>query len=82
MRLEAVDAQHPDTVALVRGPLVLFALADDSRVALSRSTLLAATQTSSKPREWATAGATRARFKSFMDIEDETYTTYLPTHTG
>ena len=28
LRLQAVDAQHPNLVALLRGPLVLFAVAD------------------------------------------------------
>jgi uncharacterized protein len=30
-RLEAVDAQHPDTVALVSGPLVLMALRNSAQ---------------------------------------------------
>jgi DUF1680 family protein len=32
MTLEAVDPQHPNTVALLRGPLTLFAIGDDRSV--------------------------------------------------
>ena len=39
-RLEAIDAQHAETVALVVGPMVLFALGDPATV--TRSQLLAA----------------------------------------
>lgn len=43
MRLEAIDSDHPDTVALIRGPLVLFALTENAprftrRAAPRRST--------------------------------------------
>ena len=41
MRLEAVDPQHPQTVALVYGPLVLFAITH-ARPVLTRADLLAA----------------------------------------
>ena len=30
MRLEAIDADHPNTVALMRGPLVLFAVTENA----------------------------------------------------
>lgn len=60
-RLEAVDAQHPDTVALVEGPLVLMAISE----ALTREELLAG------------KGKTSLQFKPFMEIGDERYTTYL-----
>ncbi len=49
-RLEAVDAQHPDTVALVNGPLVLMAVRgsafEQAQSQLSRGTLLSSRQTS------------------------------------
>jgi uncharacterized protein len=41
MRLEPVDPRHPKTVALLRGPLVLFAVTDKAP-ALTSSQLLAA----------------------------------------
>ena len=79
-RLAPVDAQHPDVMALVNGPLVLMALRD-ADVALrpvSRSTLLAAQQSAPRSHEWAAgSGPNTFRMKPFLDIGDEGYTTYL-----
>jgi DUF1680 family protein len=80
-RLEAVDAQHPDTVALLNGPLVLMALRNSEleqpQTGPTRAMLLAARQ-SSRSHEWtAASGARGLTLKPFMDIEDEPYTTYL-----
>src|SRR4029077_1173466 len=44
LRLEAVDANHPNLVALMRGPLVLFAVAD-SQPAFEKAELLRAQAT-------------------------------------
>ncbi len=63
-RLEPVDARHPDLVALVQGPLVLFALSDKP-VEMSRRQLLEA-DLSKAP----------VAFKPFMDIGDQAYCTY------
>jgi hypothetical protein len=81
-RSTAVDAQHPDTVALVAGPLVLMALRssapEQSQVRLTRALLLSAKRTSDKSREWTTrSDAGELTLKPFMDIQDEGYTTYL-----
>jgi DUF1680 family protein len=62
-RLQAVDAQHPDTVAVMQGPLVLMATGNlPSRI--ERADLLR-----DHPES--------LRLKPFMDIQDEPYTTYL-----
>jgi uncharacterized protein len=76
MRLEPIDETHQNTVALVRGPLVLFALTD-SMPEVSRRQLLAAAplrngggfqvQTASGPLE----------MQPFTAIEDRHYSTYL-----
>ncbi len=42
LRLEPIDPEHPETVALMRGPLVLFAITD-SAPRVTRERLLAAT---------------------------------------
>jgi uncharacterized protein len=81
-RLEAVDAQHPDTAALANGPLVLMALRnsalEQSQAPLERAALLAARQTSAMAHEWTVVSGNRAlKLKPFMDIQDEGYTTYL-----
>ena len=77
-RLSAVDAQHPDVMALSTGPLVLMALHDAGQNAapapITREALLEAKQTAEGTHEW-TAGS--LRLKPFMDIADENYTTYM-----
>ncbi len=84
-RLEAIDARHPDTVAILTGPLVLMAVksagrgpasVDPSTKTWKRAELLAAAQGAAAAHEWAAAdGALTLR--PFMDIRDEGYTTYL-----
>jgi len=82
-RLKSVDEQHPDTVALVSGPLVLMALRENGQdlareEAMERAVLLSAEQTSAGAHEWvAGTGPGKARLKPFLDIQDEAYTTYL-----
>jgi hypothetical protein len=58
MRLETIDAQHSDTVALLRGPLVLMAVKEEQAAPLPRVTreqLLAARRVSE--RQWQVASA-------------------------
>ena len=77
LRLEAVDAQHPSTVALLCGPLVLFAVhADAEPPPVSRRDLLAARQTA---RERWTAGDAAApiTFLPYVAVGNERYSTYL-----
>jgi hypothetical protein len=78
LRLEAIDPAHPETVALVRGPLVLFAMADHPP-SVSRAQLLSAAQTPGPPG-WNVAMASGSlKFRPFYEIHDETYLTYLNT---
>src|SRR5689334_19745848 len=51
LELKSVDTEHPDTVALVYGPLVLFALTEDAPIA-TRAQLLAANRQSPESIEW------------------------------
>jgi hypothetical protein len=74
-RLEAIDAQHPDTVALLVGPLVLFG---DQVPGLSRSQLLAAKKMA--PGVWhVSPGGDRVlKMVSWTAIsENEPYSTYV-----
>jgi uncharacterized protein len=80
-RLQPVDERHPDTVALLYGPLVLFPITSDQPAPLTRSALLSAKQMSDHGRTWTTA-AGDVRFKTFIDIEDEHYTTYSRVLSG
>ena len=74
MRLEAVDPRHPQTVALVRGPLVLFAITDAQPV-LTRADLLAAKRMDQRSWQVKTASAS-FKMLPFTEIGDEQYTTY------
>ncbi len=74
-RLEAVDAAHSDTVALMVGPLVLFAITD-SQPALTRAQLLGAKKTGAQSWQVETAGGV-VKMLPFTGIEDQGYTTYL-----
>lgn len=73
MRLEAVDAQHPNTVALVAGPLVLMPLRGAS-LPPARPALLAAHPESPGSRTWM---AGDLKLRSFPDINHEPYSAYL-----
>ena len=76
-RLESIDPQHPDIVALLCGPLVLFPITSTPPV-VTRAQLLAATRTGS--RRWLVESAAGPlTLLPFTEIADETYTTYLHT---
>jgi hypothetical protein len=81
LRLEAVDEQHPNLVALSRGPLVLNAMSN-ARPTFERSELLRAQESSDKNDKngdhvaLATDG-TRVILRPFMSIGDENYNTYV-----
>lgn len=75
LRLEAIDSQHPQTVALLCGPLVLFAITE-SRPVVSTRQLLAATKFGPQSWQVETAGGPM-RMRPFTAIEDEQYSTYL-----
>jgi uncharacterized protein len=74
-RLAAIDAAHTDTVALLVGPLVLFALTDD-QPRLSAGQLLAARRSGAQGWEVATDDGL-VPFLPFTAIGEQQYTTYL-----
>jgi uncharacterized protein len=76
LRLEAVDPQHPQTLALAVGPLTLFAVSSlDNR--FTRAQLLAATQQKLGSSEWKVNSASSpVLFRSFPAIHDEKYRLY------
>ncbi len=83
MRFEPVDAQHPDTLALLSGPLVLMALTNGERPAPQKRTeLLTARQISTGAHDWVNTSDPPLRLKPFLDIQDQPYTTYLQVHSG
>jgi hypothetical protein len=79
LRLESIDPRHTDTVALLRGPLVLMAVKkeQDSPVPkLTREQLLAARRLSE--RQWeASSVSGPVTMLPFTSLGDRPYTTYL-----
>ena len=75
LRLEPVDAQHPQTVAVLFGPLVLFAITD-AQPSLTRNDLLAAKRMDRRTWQASTAGAP-LNLLPFTDIGEAQYSTYL-----
>ncbi|MBB6064289.1 beta-L-arabinofuranosidase domain-containing protein [Pseudoxanthomonas broegbernensis] len=74
LRLEPLDAHHPEWVAAMTGPLVLFPV-EAGEGALQRGALLAAARTG--PEEWTLHGTDGpVRLKPFMSIGEETYRLY------
>jgi hypothetical protein len=79
MRLEAVDARHEDTVALLRGPLVLMAVkpAQDAPVPqFTREDLLRAKRISERAWEANGSGGS-AKLLPFTSLGELPYTTYV-----
>jgi DUF1680 family protein len=75
-RLQPVDPQHPESVALLTGPLCLFAYSPDAR-RFTRSQLLSAKQVSAGSREWTVQSASgSAEFRSFPAVQHERYRLY------
>jgi DUF1680 family protein len=74
-RLEAIDAQHADTVALLVGPIVLFAIAD-GEPKVTRAQLLAAKKTAAQKWKVETASGPM-NMRPFTDIGEEGYSTYM-----
>jgi DUF1680 family protein len=78
LRLEQVDANHPNLVALVQGPLVLFAVAD-TQPSFDRSSLLAAKPANNAAGDWTATSAdgSNITMRPFMNIDKESYSTYV-----
>lgn len=79
MRLEPVDTRHPDTVALIRGPLVLMAVKPDQNAELpkvTREQLLAARHDGD--RQWHVgSSAGPVTLVPFICLGERPYTAYL-----
>jgi DUF1680 family protein len=73
--LKAIDPQHPDIVALMYGPLVLFPLTN-AAPSVMRAALLAAKRAGAKSWQVQTAAGALA-LVPFTEITDQAYTTYV-----
>jgi len=78
LRLEMVDANHPNLVALVQGPLVLMAIAD-SRPTFDRQALLQARAANNERGDWTAISASGGdvAMRPFKKIDKESYSTYV-----
>lgn len=76
MRLEPINPKHPNTVALLRGPVVLYAMTD-TPPAVTRLQLLAAGQVPNRPEWRASTSGQPLTLRPFIAIQDERYLTYL-----
>ncbi len=76
MRLEPIDPNHPNTVALLRGPLVLFAMTDNPP-AVTRQQLLSAAQIPQQTNWRANTASGPLLLRPFVAINDEHYSTYV-----
>ena len=80
LRLEAIDPEHPETVALVRGPLVLLPVQEQAPK-VTRQQLLAASPVSggdpNKPAWEVQTASGPVKLLPFTAITDEHYTTYV-----
>jgi hypothetical protein len=76
VRLQPIDPHHPNTVAMLRGPLVLFAV-DWTPASVSRQQLLAAERQSEEAAWRVRTSSGVMLFRAFSSIEGEPYRTYL-----
>ncbi len=78
VRLEPVDPDHPNTVAMVRGPLVLFAIGD-VHGPISRERMLAPERVPNAAVWRVKTDTAHLLFRPFASIDDEPYRTYVRT---
>jgi uncharacterized protein len=78
LRLESVDANHPNIVALMQGPLVLMAVAE-SQPTFDRNALLQAKAVNNRAGDWVATSADgkSITMRPFMAIDKESYSTYV-----
>jgi len=82
IRLEAVDANHPNFVALIQGPLVLMAIAE-SQPTFDSQSLLRAKPLNNAGGDWVAASIDggQVTMRPFMTIDKESYSTYVQIRT-
>jgi uncharacterized protein len=76
LRLIPIDPQHKNTVALLHGPVALFAV-EPGATKLTKAQLMAAQQSGSESSDWEVASDTgKVRLKPFPAITNEHYRLY------
>jgi DUF1680 family protein len=78
LRLEPVDVNHPNLVALLQGPLVLMAVAETQPTFDAQSLLRARSlNNAAGDRSAAAADGSLVTMRPFMSIDKESYSTYV-----
>jgi hypothetical protein len=78
LRLEMVDPQHPDLLAVMQGPLALFALGDRP-LPFTRRELMSVRQVAARSSEWRVVTADGAQsFKPYYALGVESTRLYQP----
>jgi DUF1680 family protein len=85
-RLQAVDGEHPNLVALLSGPLVLMRILDDEPAGtapLSRRSLLAAERVLGDKHQWTISHSSQQlQLRAFADIDAQRYRAYQDIAAG
>jgi DUF1680 family protein len=78
LRLEPVDVNHPNLVALMQGPLVLMAVTEE-QPAFDEKSLLQARAVQNAAGDWQAnaADGSPVTMRPFMSIDKESYSTYV-----
>jgi hypothetical protein len=79
LRLEPLSAAHPELVALMRGPRVLFAASELDAPMIHADLLKVRRDPVDTEVWWGSAGGRDVAFKPFTAIGDEAYRLYNPT---
>ena len=82
LRLEAVDANHPNLVALLQGPVVLMAVAE-MQPTFDTQSLLRAKSLNNAAGDWSATAldGDQVTMRPFLSIDKESYSTYI-SHQG
>ena len=80
LHLAQIDDQHPSTVALLYGPLALFAIQPGAHT-ITEKQLLAAQRIGNSSAWEITTDSGRIRMLPYSEIKDETYRLYHQTRT-
>ncbi|HTS63145.1 MAG TPA: beta-L-arabinofuranosidase domain-containing protein [Candidatus Acidoferrales bacterium] len=77
-RAVSIDEQNPDTVAVMRGPVMLTAIDPPERLEASAAALATMSPVAGNPLEFDCATAGRnVRLRPFYRVQRETYSTYI-----
>ena len=77
LRLEPIDPQHPDTVALLCGPLVLLPVIEQAKPLRPRRAELLGARQVAKQRWQTRVGSGPVTLLPYVEIDEEPYSTVV-----